>query len=116
MLNHGICHSESVPASSATAADSKLHLTFPCLNLTQMSKEDKQLLHQRLYTESMDMIHKFQNLFSATTESLKRQKVSVRAVYCHLVGLGQVLPTYDDLELPAFRRQLPKLREAKTVV
>ena len=61
------------------------------------------------------MIHKFQNLFSATTESLKRQKVSVRAVYCHLVGLGQVLPTYDDLELPAFRRQLPKLREAKTV-
>ena len=61
------------------------------------------------------MTRKFQNLFSATTESLKRQKVSVKALVCHLVGLGSALPTYEDLELPPFRRQIPELRNAKTI-
>ena len=89
--------------------------TFPCLDLKEMSKEEKQHLQQRLYIESIAMAEKFQRLFSDTTESLKRQKVTVREILCHLVGLGPLLPTYDDLKLPIFRRQLPALRNAKSV-
>ena len=105
-------------SSESAAAPAFVHkstFTFPCLDLMNLSKEEKQCLHQRLYTESIDMTRKFQNLFSATTESLKRQKVSVKTLVCHLVGLGPALPTYEDLELPPFRRQLPELRKAKTV-
>ena len=80
-----------------------------------MSKEEKQHLQQRLYGESIVMAEKFQRLISDTTESLKRQKVTVREILCHLVGLGPLLPTYDDLKLPVFRRQLPALRKAKSV-
>ena len=80
-----------------------------------MSKEEKQHLQQRLYVESIAMAEKFQRLFSDTTESLKKQNVSVREILCHLVGLGPLLPTYDDLKLPIFRRQLPALRNAKSV-
>lgn len=75
----------------------KPNFTFSFLDLTKLSKEEKQQLHQQLYTESIDMTRKFQSLFSATTESLKRQKVSIRSLVCHLVGLGPFLPTYEDL-------------------
>ena len=93
----------------------KSTFTFPFLDLTKLSKEEKQHLHQRLYTESMNMTRKFQNLFSATTESLKRQKISVMEIVCHLVGLGSAEPTYEDLKLPAFRHQFAALRKANTI-
>jgi hypothetical protein len=63
----------------------------------------------------MDMIQKFQDLFSATTESLKQRKKSVQEIVCHLVGLGPSLPAYKDLNLPTFHRKLPELIKAKTV-
>ena len=105
----------ALPSVSATPTDSKPRLTFPCLNLSKMTKEQKRHLHQRLYAESMDMIHKFQDLFSATTESLKRRRIAVREIICHLVGLGPSPPAYKDLNLPTFRRKLPELTNAKTV-
>ena len=75
-------------------------LTFPCLDLKKMGKEEKQHLQQNLYAESVGMIDKFQNLFSDTTKSLKEQNVSVEEILCHLVCLGPLPPTYDDLNLP----------------
>ena len=108
-------HASPSASASSPAADSKPHLTFPCLNLKEMTKEQKRQLHQRLYAESMDMIQKFQDLFSATTESLKQRKISVQEIVCHLVGLGPRPPAYKDLNLPTFRRKLPELTNAKTV-
>ena len=61
------------------------------------------------------MIQKFQDLFSATTESLKKRKISVQEIVCHLVGLGPSPPAYKDLNLPTFRQKLPELTNAKTV-
>ena len=103
------------PSGSAPPAVSKPQLTFPCLNLSKMTKEQKRQLHQRLYAESMDMIQKFQDLFSATTESLKRRKVAVREIVCHLVGLGPSPPAYKDLNLPTFQQKLPELKRTTTV-
>ena len=102
-------------SASPNPAGSKPRLTFPHLNLSKMTKEQKLQLHQRLYSESMDMIQKFQDLFSATAESLKQRKISVQEIICHLVGLGPSPPAYKDLNLPTFRRKLPELTNAKTV-
>ena len=80
-----------------------------------MSKEEKQQLHQQLYAESMDMVDKFQYLFSATTESLKQRKKSVKELLCALVGLGPLPPVYEDLDLPVFRRNFPELTKSKKI-
>jgi hypothetical protein len=100
---------------SAPPTGSKPQLTFPCLNLSKMTKEQKLHLHQRLYAESMDMIQKFQDLFSATTESLKERKKSVQEIACHLIGLGPSPPAYKHLNLPTFEQKIPELTNAKTV-
>ena len=99
----------------ATPTDFKPRLTFPCLNLSEMTKEQKRQFHQRLYGESMDMIQKFQDLFSATTESLKQRKIKVEEIACHLIGLGPSPPAYKNLNLPTFEQKIPELTSAKTV-
>ena len=102
------------PATSPSGG-AQPQLSFPCLNLEGMTKEQKQHLHQRLYAESMDMVDKFQDLLSATTESLRKQGTSVKSLMCHLVGLGPLPPAYKDLNLPEFSRQLPGLTKSKTI-
>ena len=102
------------PATSAPSG-AKPQLSFPYLNVKDMSKEEKQQLHQRLYAESMDMIDKFQNLLSATADSLKKQRKSVKSLLCHLVGLGPHPPAYRGLNLPEFSRQLPELTKSRTI-
>lgn len=106
-----------ISASSAvpTSADRKAPLTFICLDLSKMSKEEKQQLHERLYADSVDMIDKFQYLFSATTESLKRRKKSVMELLCALVGLGPLPPVYEGLNLPKFMRHFPELTKSKKI-
>ena len=94
---------------------SKPQLTFPCLDVSTMSKEEEKQLHQRLYNESVTMMDKFQHLFSTTTESLKWRKTSVKELLCHLVVLGPLQPTYGDLNLPVFRQQFPELTKSKTI-
>ena len=94
---------------------SEPQLTFAYLDLSKMSKEEEKQLHQRLYNESVTMMDNFQHLFSATIESLKQRKVSVKELLCHLVGLGPLPPTYQDLNLPLFRRQFPELMKSKTI-
>ena len=103
----------AVGAGSQTVSEPQL--TFPCLDLSKMSKEEETQLHQRLYNESVTMMDRFQYLFSATIESLKQRKVPVKELLCHLVGLGSLPPTYDDLNLPLFRQQFPELKKSKTI-
>ena len=90
-----------------------LCLTFPCLDLKNLTKVEKEQLHQRLHSDSVDMMRKFQELFSATTKSLKERKIPITELLCHLVGMGPMKPTFSDLNLPPFRCQLPGLKEAK---
>ena len=103
---------------AATTAPSSGHsnynLTFPCLDLEKINEEEKQQLHQQLYAESVDMIDKFQDLFSDTTLSLKQRKMTVTELLYNLVGLGPLPPAYKGLDLPEFSQQLPKLMQSKT--
>ena len=93
----------------------KPKLTFPSLDLKKLSKEDKEKLYQRLYTESMDITFKFQDLFSATTQSLKDCNISPQDLYTHLVCLGSVKPTYDNPKQPVLRYYFPQLRNAEHI-
>ena len=89
-------------------------LSFPCLDLKKLSEKEKQQLRDELYGDSVDIMNKFQELFSATTKSLKKRSVSVTEILCHLVGLGSLKPTFLDQGLP-FRCQLPGLKSTKNV-
>ena len=81
----------------------------------ELSKEEKELLHTRLYTESEDMMYKFQQLFSATLKSLKERKFPVAEFTSHVELLGSIKPTYRDSSLPPLRHRLPGLANASTV-
>ena len=84
-------------------------------NPDQLSKEEKELLHQRLHADSEDMMYKFQQLFSATSRSLKQRNIPTTVLTSHLECLGSVKPTFKDSGLPPLRHQLPGLANAKTV-
>ena len=105
----------ATPTTAPSSGHSNYELTFPFLDLKKMNKEEKQQLHQRLYAESMDMIDKFQDLFSATTKSLKQRKISVKELLCNLVGLGPLPPAYKGLDLPEFSRKLPELMKSNKI-
>ena len=104
----------ATPTTAPSSGHSNYELTFPCLDLDNINEEEKQQLHQRLYAESVDMIDKFQDLFSDTTQSLKQRKMTVTELLCNLVGLGPLPPAYKGLDLPEFSQQLPKLMQSKT--
>ena len=89
----------------------KPQLSFPVLNQTKMSEEEKERLMQRLYAESVDIIYKFQELFSATSASLIERKVSIKELSSHLVCLDALAPTYKDSKLPVLRHKLPEIQE-----
>ena len=103
------------PTTAPSSGHSNYELTFPCLDFKKMNKEEKQQLHQRLYAESVEMMDKFQDLFSATTLSLKQRKTTVTELLCNLVGLGPLPPAYKGLDLPEFSQQLPKLMQSKKI-
>ena len=100
--------------TAATIGASCTSVTFKYLNLKELSDQEKQQLRGKLYGDSVNIMKKFQVLFSATTKSLKRRNVSITEILCHLVGLGSLKPTFKDQDLP-FRCQLPGLRNAKNV-
>ena len=101
--------------SSAATAQQCSGFAILAQNPDQLSKEEKELLHQKLYADSEDMMYKFQQLFSATTKSLQERSVPVTLLTRHLECLGSIKPTFKDSGLPPLRHQLPGLANAKTV-
>ena len=88
---------------------------FPTLSPEKLCREEKELLCQKLYTDSEDMMYKFQEIFAAMTDSLKKRDISISEITHHLKLLGPIKPTYKDTGLPPLRHQLPGLADAKTV-
>ena len=113
-----VFHPTAVPTESNTSVATDKKRYFPYLDLKGMSKEEKQQLHQRLYAESVYIMFKFQDLFSETTTSLKERNISTKDLSNHLVCLGSLKPTYNDLgesEGSDFRHQLPRLCSAEQI-
>ena len=90
-------------------------LTFQCVSLEGMNKEEKKQFYRRLYSESVEMMFKFQRLFSSTTTSLNKRKVPPQDICSRVQCLGSLTPVFEDSGLPVFRQQIPKLQQAQTV-
>lgn len=86
-----------------------IQLTFSMLDqLVEISREEKEHLRRRLYSESVEMMYKFQKLFSATIKSLKERKITVKEVLNHIGCLVAIKPVYKDSKLGQLRCELPK--------
>ena len=103
---------ESITTSEAPV---KSKLIFPYIRFQHLSETDEQRLRQKLYSESEDMMYKFQDLFTSTTKSFRARRVAVKDLAQHLKGLGQLKPTFKDTgELP-LRRRLVELEKKESV-
>ena len=80
-----------------------------------MGKEEKKQFYQTLYAESVEMMFKFQKLFSSTKKSLKRRNISSQDISNHVECLGSLTPVFEDSGLPVLRKQIPNLQQAQTV-
>ena len=72
----------------------------------EVTEEEKERLKQRLYNESVDMMYKFQELFSATIISLKERNVTVKELLNHIKCLAAIEPVYEDSKLGQFRCEI----------
>ena len=85
-----------------------LPISFPYLDLNE------EQLQQRLYSDSVDIMYKFQKLFEETTKSLEQRGISAKLLSRHLKCLGSLKPTFADIGLPQLRLQLPQVQESDT--
>ena len=99
----------------ALCTTQSLSKCYASLNPKKLDEDEKEQLHLRLYADSADIMYKFQDLFPATTDSLKRRNIPTTELTRHLELLGSVKPTYKDSGLPPLRHQLPGLTDARTV-
>ena len=106
---------EDVRRIETNTTPTKSKVTFPCLSLQCLSEEDKELLHQKLYAESEDMMYKFQRLFSLTTRSLRAREIDGKDLAGHLKCLGHLKPTFKDIGQVPLRKQLPDLEKKESV-
>jgi hypothetical protein len=95
----------------------KPRLTFPMLDqIVEISEEEKERLKQRLYCESVDMMYKFQKLFSATIKSLKEKKVTVKELLNNIGCLVAIEPVYQDSKLGQLRCEIPNVETIDDVM
>ena len=88
---------------------------FPYLNLSGLTHEQQQELRGRLQFESQQIMIQFQELVSATIESLMRRNVPLIKLQSHLMVLGAFDPVFKETQVPVFRHCLKELRAADTI-
>lgn len=89
--------------------------TFPFLKLENLSKDQEEQLHQRIYVESERMTYAFQELFTATRISLVDRKVAVGELLKYIDCLGAVQPAFKGSDLPVLGCKLPELKETENI-
>ena len=95
------------PISSASS--------FPYLDLSGLTHEQQQELRGRLRSESREIMIKFQELVSATIESLIRQSVSQDKLVSHIMTLGAFDPVFKEPQVPVLCHRLKELKAANTM-
>ena len=81
-----------------------------------MSKKDKERLEQRLYSESVSIMFKFQKLFSATVKSLKERNITVKELSNHIGCLHALKPAYKYSKRGYLGSELPKAETVDDVM
>ena len=71
--------------------------SFPYLDLSGLTHEQKRKLQSRLRVESEDIMKKFWHLFSTVYESLRTQNISVDRLVTHLLALCAFDPVTKEV-------------------
>ena len=82
---------------------------FPYLNLSGLTHEQQQDLRGRLQFESQEIMMRFQELVSATIESLISQNVSSDKLVSRVMTLGAFKPVFKEPQVPLFQFCFQKL-------
>ena len=88
---------------------------FPYLNLSGLTNEQQQELKIRLQFESQKITIRFQELVSATMESLIRRNVSHKKLFSHVMTLRAFDPVFKEPRVPLFRHRFEELEAASTI-
>ena len=89
--------------------------SFPCLDLTRLTRKQQRELQSRLRVESEDIMRKFQHLFSTVYESLRTRNIPVDRLVTHLLSWGAFDPVYEGSQKPVFQTFSEKLQNAESI-
>ena len=89
--------------------------SFPYLDVSELSHEQQQYLMAKLRFESEKIMIRFQELVSATMESLIQQKISNYKMVAHIMTLGTLKPVFNIPTIPAFLIRFKELSTANTI-
>ena len=89
--------------------------SFPYLDLSGLTHEQQQELRGRLQFESQQIMIQFQELVSATIESLSIQNVSLDKLVSHVMTLGAFKPVVKEPQVPLFQYCFQKLEAADSI-
>ena len=89
--------------------------SFPCLNLSGLDGQQLQELQEKLQLESEEIMIQFQELVSATIESLIRRNVPPTKLFSHVMTLGAFGPVFKEPQVPLFCHRFKELKTANTI-
>ena len=89
--------------------------SFPYLNLSGLTHEQQQELRGRLWSESQDIMMRFQELVSATIKSFQRRRVPLDDLVSHIMTLGAFDPVFKEPQVPVFHHYFRELKNAETI-
>ena len=89
--------------------------SFPYLNVSGLNHQQLQELQGKLQLESEEIMIQFQELVSATIESLIRRKIPPKKLFSHVMTLGAFGPVFKEPQVPLFCHRFKELKTAKTI-
>ena len=89
--------------------------SFPYLNLSGLNRQQQEDLRVKLQLESQEIMMQFQELVSATIESLIRRNVSPKRLLSHVMTLRAFGPVFNEPQVPVFSHHFKELKAADTV-
>ena len=89
--------------------------SFPYLNLSGLNHQQQQELQGKLRLESQEIMMQFQDLVSATIESLIRRNVSPKKLLSHVMTLRTFGPVFKEPQVPMLCHRFKELKDANTI-
>ena len=89
--------------------------SFPYLDLSGLSHEQKQELRGRLQFESHQIMIRFQELVSATIKSFIQQNISQEKLLSHVMTLGAFGHVFKEPLVPVLCHRFKELKAADTI-
>ena len=90
--------------------------SFPYLNLSGLTQWQQLELRGRLWSESREIMIKFQRLVSATVKSFQEQCVPLDNLVSHVMALGAFDPVFKESQVSVFHHRFEELKAADSII